>query len=131
MMLRNIGLGQALETGRITQEMLDWFLSLLRDTDTMRNEVKARPRIIHPIRGMNREVLLPASLQSSIATPLFFLWGEQDPFGGAEIARSFVNHFPNAELQLMPGAGHAVWMDDAELAAETVRTFLSVEDGDG
>jgi 2-hydroxy-6-oxonona-2,4-dienedioate hydrolase len=125
--LRGIGLRQALEAGRITQEMLDWFLSLLRDTDTMRNELKAGPRIIHPVRGMNRRLLLPPSLLSKVSTPLYFLWGEEDPLGGADIARSFVKHFPNAELELMPGAGHAVWMDDADKAAATARRFLSGE----
>ena len=123
--LRSIGLRQALEAGRITQEGLDWFVSLLRDTDTMRNELKAGPRIFHPIRGMNRQLLLSPSLLSTVTTPLYFLWGERDPLGGADIARPFVHHFPNAELELMPGAGHAVWMDDAERAAQTARRFLS------
>ena len=123
-MLRGIGLGQALEAGRISQEGLDWFLSLLRDTDTMRNELRAGPRIMSPIRGWNDRILLPASLLARIQAPVYFLWGEEDPFGGADIAREFVKHIPNAELELMPGAGHAVWMDDAEHAAAATRKFL-------
>ena len=123
--LRGIGLRQALEAGRITEEMLDWFVSLLRDTDTMRNELKAGPRIIYARGGMNEDILLPAGLLASIQTPIYFLWGAEDPLGGAEIARQFVKHFPNAELELMPGAGHAVWMDDAEHAAAATRKFLS------
>ena len=121
---RQIGLGQALKAGRISPEGLDWFLALLRDTDTMRNELKAGPRVMFPLRGMNDDVLLPLNLLAKIQTPAYFLWGEADPFGGAYVARAFVKHLPNAELELMPGAGHAVWMDDPDHAAATARSFL-------
>jgi pimeloyl-ACP methyl ester carboxylesterase len=124
MMFRGIGLRRALESGRISDEALDWFLALLRDTDTMRNEIEAGPRIILPLRGMNERVLLPVSLLGRIQTPIYFLWGEEDPFGGADVARRFTRHLANAELELVPGAGHAVWMDDPDLAATTTRTFL-------
>ncbi len=122
--LRQAGLRQALQAGRFSQEMLDAYLALLRDTDTMRNEIKTGPRIMTPLRGMNESVLLPVSLLAKIHAPVFFLWGEEDPFGGADTARQFVKHLPNAELELMPGAGHAVWVDDPDHAAKTTRRFL-------
>ena len=125
-MFRHIGLRQALEAGRISQEVLDCYLALLRDTDTMRNELRAGPRLIRPLRGMDDRVLLPLSLLAKIDTPVHFLWGEEDPFGGADIARQFVNHVPNAELELMPGAGHAVWIDDPDRAATATRRFLCI-----
>ena len=121
---RSIGLRQAMDAGRVSQEILDVYLALLRDTDTMRNELKAGPRIISPIRGMNDRVLLPLSLLANVRTPTYFLWGEEDPLGGAYIAREFVKHLPCAELELMPGAGHAVWIDDPDHAAATTRKFL-------
>ena len=43
MLLRQIGLGAALESGRFDQASLDWYVSLLRDTHTMRNEFEASP----------------------------------------------------------------------------------------
>ena len=122
--LKGIGLREALEAGRITPEMVGWFLSLLRDTDTMRNEVRTLPPIMTMWRGMNEKVMLPRSVLDRVDTPSYFLWGEQDPFGGAETARSFVAGIDDAELELMPGAGHAVWMDDAEHAADVTRRFL-------
>jgi pimeloyl-ACP methyl ester carboxylesterase len=124
MIFRGIGLRQALEAGRISQAALDWYLALLRDTDTMRNELKAGPRIILLLRGMNDSVLLPVSLLGRVHAPVHFLWGEEDPFGGADIARHFVEHLPDVELELMPGAGHAVWMDDPDRAATTTGKFL-------
>ncbi|MBI5949886.1 MAG: alpha/beta hydrolase [Chloroflexi bacterium] len=126
---RQIGLRQALEQGRISQEALDWFLALLRDTPTMRNEVAAGPRIFNPVRGMNERILLPASLLARVQAPVHFVWGEEDPFGGAEIARSFVAHLPNAGLELLPGTGHAPWMDDADHAAMATRSFLQYPAG--
>lgn len=73
---------------------------------------------------MDERVLLPVSLLAKIRTPVYFLWGEEDPFGGADIARRFVKHLPNAELELLLGVGHAVWIDDPDHAAATTRRFL-------
>ena len=125
MIFRQIGLGQALAAGRISPEAVDWFLSMLRDTDTMVNEIKSVPQFITPLRGMNERLLLPTSLLESIRVPVHFLWGTEDPFGGEAIARAFVPHIPHATLELVPGAGHAVWMDDPELAASNTRAFFS------
>jgi pimeloyl-ACP methyl ester carboxylesterase len=123
-MLRQVGLRSALDTGRFTDEMLACYVSLLRNTDTMRNELAAGPRIVLPLRGMNERVLFSPSLLASIHTPLYFLWGEDDPQGGADVARHFVAHFPDAVLELVPGAGHAVWIDEPDHAVTTVTVFL-------
>jgi pimeloyl-ACP methyl ester carboxylesterase len=121
---RSVGLGGALASGRVSQEALDCYRSLLRDTDTMRNEIRAGPRVILPVRGMNDRVLLSDALLASIRTPTYFLWGEDDPLGGADIARSFVARVPSAQLELLPDAGHAVWIDAPDHAAATVDRFL-------
>ena len=90
MILRQIGLGQALASGRFTQEAIDWYLALLRDTPTMRNELKATPRMIHPLRGMSERVLLSSALLARIQSPILFVWGTDDPNGGGEIGRAHV-----------------------------------------
>jgi pimeloyl-ACP methyl ester carboxylesterase len=123
-MFKRIGLRQALAAGRVSPEAVGCYLALLRDTDTMRNELRAGPRLIRPFRGMDERGLLPAGLLASLHTPVYFLWGEEDPFGDPAIARRFVAQLPNAELELLAGAGHAVWMDDPGRAAATVRGFL-------
>src|SRR4029453_13454196 len=116
-MFRRIGLRQALEAGRVSEEAVGCYLALLRDTDTMRNELRAGPRLIFPFRGLDERVLLPPDLLGRIHTPVYFLWGEQDPFGGADLAQRFLTQLPNAELELVAGAGHAVWIDDPDHAA--------------
>jgi pimeloyl-ACP methyl ester carboxylesterase len=121
---KSVGLRQALEAGRVSQEMIDTFVSLLRDTDTMVNELKSGPRLIRPIAGFDDRIVLSPELLGRIQTPTFFLWGDEDPMGGAAIARPFTAQVPNAVLELMPGAGHAVWIDDPDHAAKAVTTFL-------
>ena len=126
MIFKAVGLRQALASGRVSPEMIGAFRSLLRDTDTMVNEVTAGPRLLRPIHGFDERSLLSPAVLASVTAPVSFLWGEEDPFGGAEVARAFTAQIPNAELELMPGAGHAVWIDDPERAAKTVVTFLHV-----
>jgi pimeloyl-ACP methyl ester carboxylesterase len=121
-LLRHIGLRGALRSGRFTPAMLDWYVSLLRDTDTLRNELRAVPRF--PVLRMDDRMLLPAPFLGEVGTPVHCLWGEDDPFGGVAAARSFVALLPRAELDVLPGAGHAVWVDDPPRAAATVRAFL-------
>ena len=52
-MLRQAGLGRALDSGTFSPLALAYFTSVLRDTPTMRNELSGTPRVILPIRGMN------------------------------------------------------------------------------
>ena len=73
---------------------------------------------------MDERGLLPSDLLAGIRAPVYFLWGTEDPLGDPEGARRFVAQLPHAQLELVPGAGHAVWMDDPDRAAATVRRFL-------
>lgn len=123
LLLGRIGLGHALETGGFSPEALDCYVSLLRDTDTMRNEYRGG-RFISPLRGLDDRLVLSEEELAAIKSPISFLWGEDDPFGGAEIARQVTARIPNAELEMMPGAGHAVWMDDADHAATHIKDFF-------
>ncbi len=122
-MLKQIGLRHAVESGRFGAVEMAWFLSLLRDTDTMRNEIDATPRVV-TMRGFNRDTLLEPSLLAGVECPTYVLWGEDDPMGGEEIARGFVGQLPHAELELMASAGHAPWMDDPGFVADRVISFL-------
>jgi pimeloyl-ACP methyl ester carboxylesterase len=124
-LLRQIGLRRALETGHFDESMLDWFVSVLRDTDTMRNDVRSSPKMIRPIRGLNERVLFSDELLRRVTMPMLFLWGDEDPNGGGSIARAIAPRFPNAELQVIPEAGHAPWIDQLDLCADRTRAFLS------
>ena len=90
---------------------------------TLRNELNAGPDF--PVWKMDDRMLLPANLLASIDTPISLLWGNGDPFGSVNVARRFVTYLPDAELELMPGVGHAPWIDDPDHAAAVTRGFFS------
>lgn len=112
-----------LKDGRITQADIDCYLALLRDTDTMRNEIAPARALISPIRGLDR-IRLTDELLSRVSCPTLFLWGAHDLFGGTDTAQELVARIPGAELQLMPEAGHSPWLDDVDHCATAVSDFL-------
>jgi len=124
-MLRQIGLARAIQTGTFNGEMIDWFVSLLRDTDTMRNEIRSSPKVITPICGLNERMLLQSGLLSRVTMPVLFLWGDEDPNGGEDVARGFSARFPDAQLEVIPRAGHAPWIDEPDLCARRTQAFLT------
>lgn len=122
--LRQLGLGPALDAGLVGDEFVDWFLALLRDTDSMRNELRAVPSIVTPIKGMNEQTLIPPEVLGRIEAPTLLLWSADDPIGGADVARVFAEHLPDATLELLPDGGHAPWVSHADRCADSVRSFL-------
>jgi pimeloyl-ACP methyl ester carboxylesterase len=122
MILRQLGMGAALKDGRISPEMFDWFHALLRYTPTMRSDSDL-PREFVQKAGTGTEAL-PANLLSKVRCPILFAWGETDPMGGADVAKSFVSLVPEAKLELWPETGHAPWMEHPERAAALVTDFL-------
>ena len=124
-LLRQIGLKRAIDTGTFTEEMIDWFLSVQRDTDTMANDLRSSPKIITPLRGLNERMLHSDEILARVTMPTLFLWGDEDPNGGELVAKQFVARLPNAQLEVIPQAGHAPWIDELDLCAERTRAFLA------
>jgi pimeloyl-ACP methyl ester carboxylesterase len=52
--------------------------------------------------------------------PVRIVFGDADPYLNANVARDFAQLFPNADLHLVPGAGHFVQMDEPKLVAEQI-----------
>lgn len=124
-MLTQFGMGKAIESGAFDDDMLDWTLRLMRDTDTLRNDLRSSPTLIRPIRGYNDAVFLGDDVLARLTMPVLFLWGEDDPNGGPAEARSFANRLPDAELVLLPGAEHAPWLDDLDACVRHTEAFLA------
>jgi pimeloyl-ACP methyl ester carboxylesterase len=119
--LRQIGHGASLDAGRFPQAFLDWYLALGRYTDTMRNDGEMIGAEILPNLD---SVTLTEELLASVTTPTCFYWGEDDGFGGADNARYIAGLLPDADLVMMPGAGHLPWLDDPVFVAGATSTFL-------
>lgn len=129
-MFRGIGLRQALDADRVSPEAIAAYAALLNHTRTLRNELAASRAFLSPIHGLDPRLVLSSGERGAIATPMLVLWGDGDSFGDASIARNFVAPFPNARLEIVPGAGHAVWMDDVGLAVDRVTAFLGAAAAD-
>ncbi len=125
MMLRQVGLKGAVESGKFTAEMLDWFVALLRFTPTLLNEIRSTPKMIRPIAGLNEAMLFTDDLLARVTSPTYCFWGEDDPNGGAETATQFAVRLPQCTLELVPHAGHAPWIDEPERATASTLAFLN------
>ena len=124
MLFQRMGHGQKLKDGRITQADIDCYLSLLRDTDTMRNEIAPARALISPIHGLGR-LQLSDALLARVTCPTLFIWGANDLFGGPGTATDLVARIPGAILELMPDASHSPWLDDVDGCANRVAAFLA------
>jgi haloalkane dehalogenase len=61
---------------------------------------------------------------STLTMPALVLWGEDDAFAPVAGAHRFVAELPDAELAIVPDAGHFVYEDAPESCATHVLRFL-------
>ena len=123
-MLRQIGHGASLDADRIPSVFLDWYLALQRHTPTMRNETQLIASLVTPRGRIHPALALTDDLLRRIDVPTHFLWGADDPFGGEAVARHMVAVMSDAQVEMVPDAGHLPWLDDPHRAARAVQSFL-------
>jgi 2-hydroxy-6-oxonona-2,4-dienedioate hydrolase len=126
--MRHLGHGKSVDEGRIAPEFIAWYMALQRDTPTMRNEL-AMIAALSSWRGFDPSLTLSEDLLSRVTSPTHFYWGEDDTFGGAEVARNLVALMPSATLELVPDSGHLPWGDDPAAAARAVMSHLGEPSG--
>ncbi|HSL77080.1 MAG TPA: alpha/beta hydrolase [Candidatus Limnocylindrales bacterium] len=112
-LLERMGHREKLLDGRISQLDIDCYVALMLHTDTMRNELAPVPAVMSPLRGLER-LHLDDEVLSRVVCPTLFVWGARDPFGGEAVARAIAGRLPNADLDLLPDAGHSPWLDDMD-----------------
>lgn len=105
--------------------MIDWVDALWRYTDTMANDTRSSPKVITPIKGHNEDLLLTDELLSKLTMPVLFLWGQDDPNGGAAVGSAFAPRLPNSELVIVPAAEHVPWIDDLTTCLTHTQAFLT------
>lgn len=123
--LRQFGLGRAIDSGAIDDDMIEWAYALMSDTDTLANDMRSSPKLVAPIKGHNPDVLLSDELLAKLVMPVLFLWGADDPNGGAAVGRDFAPRLPNGELVIVPGAEHAPWIDAPDICVARMTSFLN------
>jgi pimeloyl-ACP methyl ester carboxylesterase len=66
----------------------------------------------------------PSGSQAPIDVRTIVLWGDRDPLFPIEWAESVPESFTDAELRVLPGAGHFVPLEAPEAFADAVTAFL-------
>lgn len=124
--LRQIGHGVSMDTGRIPEIFGDWYLAMVRHTDTMRSDTAMIGSLLSVDRTAAR-FSIPDDVLAGVSAPTLFLWGEDDGFGGEAIARETVARMPAAELEMIPESGHLPWLDfPSHVAKRTVAWLAAV-----
>jgi 2-hydroxy-6-oxonona-2,4-dienedioate hydrolase len=122
-MLRQVGHGVSLDTGRIPDAFIDYCVALQRDTDTMKHDGEMLASAGGP-RGFDASLVLPEDVLGRVTSPTYFLWGEDDVLGGRDVAEPLVSLLPDAQLEMLPCSGHQLWLDDPDHVARAVMTHL-------
>lgn len=124
MVLRQLGHGASLAADRLPVSFLDWSFALQRHTDTMRHETAMISRM-GGLSGFDTSLTIPDEVLADVTAPTYFLWGEDDTFGGLETAQQVVAAMPDVELEMLPASGHLPWLDDPDHAASVVMAHLT------
>ena len=72
---------------------------------------RRHPRPLPP-RRPRRASPKPASDLGKLTCPALVLWGDRDIYLPTKFAEAYAEALPNAELEIVPGAGHWPWIDD-------------------
>lgn len=96
-------------------------MALQRYTPTHRNDFAMIASVV-PARAA---LELDQQVLGSVQVATRFLWGADDTFGDAQVARRLVAMIPEADMVTIPDAGHLPWLDaPRRLATETI-SFLT------
>jgi pimeloyl-ACP methyl ester carboxylesterase len=93
-----------------------------------------RPGFATSLSALFQALLTPGQVRDGIAVspaelatltqPVLLVWGDRDVFMTPDAARASIEAIPDHRLLLVPGAGHAPWLDDAVLVAAEVTSTL-------
>ena len=68
--------------------------------------------VLRLYRDADPDRLAAAGAQlGSLTCPSLVLWGDRDPYLPARFAQAYAQALPDAQLQVLPGAGHWPWLD--------------------
>lgn len=64
---------------------------------------------------------------AALGLPALILWGAQDRFAGVSMGRRFHAELPDSQLVVLEDAGHFVWEDEPQRAAQAAVEFLAAQ----
>ena len=81
------------------------------------------PAVNH-YRGLVRLAIREPNRSVPIKAPVLVIWGDQDPYLGAELAEPDTRWVPNLRMARVPDAGHWVQIDRPEIVNPLLVSFL-------
>lgn len=79
---------------------------------------------VNHYRGLARLAIREPNRSVPIEAPVLVIWGEQDPYLGAELAEPDRRWVPNLRMERVPAAGHWVQIDRPEIVNPFLLDFL-------
>jgi pimeloyl-ACP methyl ester carboxylesterase len=76
-----------------------------------------------PVVGTSRLTYALRGELDELRLPVLVVWGERDP-SPVQLGRELCDLMPDARLEVVPGAGHLVWLDEPEATAGLLSQFL-------
>jgi pimeloyl-ACP methyl ester carboxylesterase len=105
---------------RVGAEAVYCFFNLPTYLDTWKSLVSA----VATLTGASPTYQLRADELRAVQQPVQFIWGENDPFGGLDVARQVADIIPDARLHEMH-TGHLPFLDRPQETGKVAREFLS------
>lgn len=123
-MIAGSGHGGALADGRIPDVLLDWRVSVNRETASMQHERAMVQAIVDGSRIRDGVTFSNAEL-AAVRQPTMMVYGTLDTLGDSVLWKRVMDTMPQGELAVVNDAGHMVWLDDPASVARTTEGFLS------
>ncbi len=76
------------------------------------------------VSGPAKDVVFQDADLARLRCPVTFVWGKEDPFGGAEFGRSVAAKTPGSRFEVA-GVGHLPWLDDPAGCARAILPALA------
>ncbi len=80
---------------------------------------------VNRLRGSMPRYRITAEQLRTIAQPVLYLWGTDDPFGSVATGQKIAALVPNSDFYTLDGGGHLPWLDDSKYAGRLVCDFLN------
>lgn len=118
------------DPGRVSDVLLQSFAAAAqlpgatRGWTTMVEQVFVPPGMGVFARGMTATHALLPEL-GKLTAPTLLLWGDRDPLATPDEGRALVGRMPHARFEIVEDASHLVWLDQPQICAEAITSFLS------
>lgn len=122
LMLKQVGMKRAIESGTFDDDMIAWMVALMKRTETFKSETDNNTFIT--LRGEHPDALFTDDEMLRVDMPVLLLWGDEDTNAGEAEAEAFAARLPDATLEIINHAGHAPWIDELDVCVAMTREFL-------